>query len=64
MPYETHTTPIEILLVQGDPTDVCMATAAFRSAKLRRHRHAVEGRECALAFLRPDGLLAHARRAP
>ena len=62
MPLQTHHKPIEILLVEDSPTDVLMTKTAFESAKLIYHVEVVEDGEQALAFLRHEGLYAHASR--
>jgi two-component system, chemotaxis family, response regulator Rcp1 len=62
MPLETPHKPIDILLVEDSPPDVCMAKAALESSKLPFDLHVVEDGKQALAFLRHEGLYANAPR--
>jgi len=62
MHLETPFKPLQILLVEDNPTDVLMAKAAFTSTKRRHHLHVAEDGEQALAFLRHEGAYANAPR--
>jgi two-component system, chemotaxis family, response regulator Rcp1 len=52
MSSETAGTPIEILLVEDNPSDVRMTLETLREFKLRNTVHTVPDGEAAMAFLR------------
>ncbi|OGO16534.1 MAG: hypothetical protein A2Z14_02155, partial [Chloroflexi bacterium RBG_16_48_8] len=49
-------TPIEILLVEDNPSDVCLVQEAFKDVKLRNRLSIVRDGEKAWAFLRREGV--------
>jgi chemotaxis family two-component system response regulator Rcp1 len=59
---ETILRPVEFLVVEDSPTDALLMQEALSHAKLWNNVHVVEDGEEALAFLRREGLYAHAPR--
>jgi CheY-like chemotaxis protein len=59
---DTHTRPVEILLVEDSPSDAELTIEAFREAKLRNHLIHVEDGVEALKLLRSQGEYAQAPR--
>jgi len=62
MVQEVHPNPIEILMVEDSPSDALLAREALTQAKVWNRLHVVEDGVEALAFLRCEGLYAHAPR--
>jgi len=62
MVQEVHPNPIEILMVEDSPSDALLAREALTQAKVWNRLHVVEDGVEALAFLRREGLYAHAPR--
>lgn len=54
--------PIEILLVEDSPGDICLTREALREGKVRNKLHVVEDGVEAMAFLRREGEYADAVR--
>jgi len=54
--------PLEVLLIEDNPGDVRLTQEAFRDANVHARLHVVTDGVEAMAFLRHDGIHAHAPR--
>jgi chemotaxis family two-component system response regulator Rcp1 len=62
MNITTRGRPIEILLVEDNPSDVRLVQEAFKDGKLRNNLSVVDDGEKALAFLKREGIYEEAPR--
>jgi len=62
MSKQTEGRPIDILLVEDNPGDACLAREAMVESKIKNELHHVTDGEQALAYLRKQGAYAQAPR--